>query len=166
MRRFCSRLLLMALPVLWGCQYRTESGKEVLLEATDKFPAFDAYLTWTHFSHRDSRFDAAHLIWNGEDLGTGREARQALLERLRRLPVRSRVLIYPSYYLEWQRRLQMGTDHPFLPIYPQIVDIMVARKLTLYYSPWDHLGHLHPDCIEPSAGSLPGIAPSSTRPGG
>ncbi len=163
---------LTALWILCSCQDRGDSlhsrpKKEVVLEPTDQFPVFDVYFTWTHSAQRGSRFDASsRYIWNGEDIGISSRADGALLAKFRGLPVGSRVLIYPSYYLKWQMRLQMGTDYPFINIYPDIFKIMCARQLTLYYSPWDHLGHLHPDCIEPGTATAPSTMPTSTHPDG
>lgn len=135
-----------------------------VLQVEDAVPLFNAYLTWTNYKPNDSTLDA-HLVWSGEDLGAGHAAAEKLLNRLRQLPDESRVLIYPSYHLKWRVNRGGGT-YPWFAVHDEILSIGAQKHLTLIYSPRDHLGNLHPDCIPPGmdSGGNDGAVSSQSSP--
>ena len=125
----------------------------------DPMPRFDAYLTWRDYDGWDYDKDIRGevlLVWNGVEVGRGRSAEHEVVRRLKKLPLGSRVLIYPRYELE---EAPCETRIYPLPIYggPDFNHAINNRGLTLIFSPYDHLGRLCPEAYD-------GVHPLPPRP--
>lgn len=117
------------------------------LKATDPVPSYDAYITWSTYDGTGS-IDGVVIIWNGKELGKGRNGVLQVVERLKEIRKGSTVLIYPDYmfvslwepngpmrYYPWQGDLSSKVE-----------GAAKQRKLQFVYSPRDHLGNMHPFC--------------------
>ncbi len=173
--RYAGRVLVLA--VLTGCD--DDRSEIKCLQVGDQLPTFVAYLTWKDYDGYD--YDSpsgeevppgkakALYIWNGEDVGRGQQGIRNLAAKVRGLPKRSRVLVYPSYYLDWQSygsRTPPEPPYMRVPEYGTLKEALDARSIILLQSPYNHWGRLCPECIDPHerpSTSGPKIATSLPR---
>ncbi len=138
---------------------------------------YDAYLTWRNFSGLEpalavdhvgpltSRFpwddpriaaacEKAVYIWNGEEMGQGSSGFQKVMARIKELPHRSALLIYPNYRIFPLRGSRKYTEvntprmFPFEGIsgeWRQLINWAVHLELKVVSSCHDHEGKLHKD---------------------
>ncbi len=141
--------------------------------------SFDAYLTWQDYDpwSVDRSLAGAVFIWNGRKLGRGKPADNELLRELKAMPIGSRVLVYPRY--------EEITPYPMQRLYPNPIytpafnRVLAERRLTIIFSPYDHLGRICPDAYDgvhlppeappdrlpaASTGLMPSTATSSAPP--
>src|SRR5437867_2450808 len=148
-RRWAANSVAFLLLLLLGCRRSAQAPawKETCLSLADPLPAFDVYFTWEDYAPNGPTTNVRYL-WNGTNLGRGTVGGEEAVQRFKTLPEGSRVLIYPSYYLEWQRE-RSGYMYPRFQWHSTIVEIAQSRDLKLIFSPRDHNGHLHPQCVPP-----------------
>lgn len=122
-------------------------SRDVFLGLDDPAPTYDAYFTWKDYDGTSSEEQALY-IWCGKELGRGKEGLRKILDRLRALPKRSKVLVYPRYDMDWE---EYGPSRffPWLNYYAEFQQVVTDQELTMFYSPRDHRGAIHPACVAP-----------------
>ncbi|MHC4441985.1 MAG: hypothetical protein ACYTBZ_01335 [Planctomycetota bacterium] len=131
--------------------YHMPRFTEITLEPDDPLPTYDAYLTWkNHDINTDYRPSKALYVWNGTIVGQGEEGFKKVLNRIEEMPLGSKILVYPRTFMNWE--LHYSDDirmFPWSNFHCDFLDKMKERKHTVIYSPRDHLGNMHPQCINP-----------------
>jgi len=140
----CAIVLAMS-----GCQVeaRTEyvyarPGVEVL-----KIP-HDAWLTWREYDGDDT--SRVLYYFNGVCQGRGRDGFTSVLNRLRALPVGSRVLVFPAYPYSLDSIYDM---YPYMGQYDELTKVTEPRRVVWIVSAYNQRGELVHEGDE--AGSTP-----------
>jgi hypothetical protein len=128
----------------------------------DPLPKFDAYITWQPWDPR-AQAEEAEFIWNGQNVGRGKDGFMEILWRVAVMPRGSVVLAYPD--AEFARLgAQMALSPTVEKSTPSVVqgwitlpiqnflypyggllgEVVVRRNLVIVYSPYDHKGQPHP----------------------
>ncbi len=131
-----------------GCEAGSQVQPSEHLEVMriDAVPAkgFVAYFTWRDFQGVGDPARAVY-VWQGRDVGAGKEGFAVVLAKLRGLPKGSKVLMYPSYTAPLEFLADSVRRHPWQDDRGKLMDVLRERNLTLLCSVRDHEGRLHPD---------------------
>jgi hypothetical protein len=117
----------------------------------DPLPKYDAYFTWKNFGgDADTDPDSALYVWQGKELGKGKEGFSRLLASLSAMPDGSVILVYPGWGREPGVRGGQEWPDPYPFSYDDEPDslneVLVKHHLVLAFSVLDHNGRLHPQC--------------------
>jgi hypothetical protein len=99
----------------------------------------DAYLTWTNFTGRGDRNEAVY-IWNGSELGKGKEGLEKVFQHMRGMREGARLLVYPVYPYPDEGSSGPFRGYPFDQQQGTFSEIARSNKLDLTFSPVDHNG--------------------------
>jgi hypothetical protein len=115
---------------------------------------FDRYLTWKDYDGKNGRAEQAMFIWQGEEMGRGKDGLKNVVSKIAELPPGSRILVYPDYDVHaiWDGPASVGRSCPLWhwEFGPEVDlrNIAVKRKLILLFSQRDHNGELCPGVEE------------------
>ena len=152
-REFCLAFFACVAVFSCGCGRRGlatgyQIGRDIHLNYDDPFPTYDAYFTWKDYDPVQDNSEQALYIWQGAEVGRGKEGFMVILAKLSSLPEGSRVLVYPDYDANFGALSGLNGPHYWFPFPRGTADLLDAvvegQKLYIIWSPFDHEGNVCP----------------------